>query len=198
MKKEELSNIIKQGENQNIEFKSNFNIQVIETLVAFANTKGGKIYIGVSDSGLFENNLTIEKETIPNWLNEIKTKTQPILIPDIELIEIENQQIVEISIQEFPIKPVSCRGKYFKRAKNSNHQMSINEISEIYLKTFNTSWDNYFTNDYNLENISLEKVNNFIDLSNKIRENAITDDPFTVLRKFELVKEEKISNCNNF
>ena len=136
MKKEEISKIIKQGENQNIEFKSNFNIQVIETLVAFANTKGGRIFIGVSDSGIFENNFKIEKETIPNWLNEIKTKTQPTLIPDIELLEIENHQIIEISIHEFPIKPVSCRGKYFKRVKNSNHQMSINEISEIYLKTF--------------------------------------------------------------
>jgi ATP-dependent DNA helicase RecG len=38
-------------ENQYIEFKQNFNEDVIETLVAFANTKGGKVLIGVNDNG---------------------------------------------------------------------------------------------------------------------------------------------------
>ncbi len=120
MNKETILNIIIQGEKLDIEFKSNFNIQVIETLVAFTNTKGGKIYIGITDNRQIDNNFILNQETIPNWLNEIKTKTQPSLIPDIEIIEIENKQIVEISIKEFPIKPVSCKGKYFKRVNNSN------------------------------------------------------------------------------
>ena len=38
-------------ENLHTEFKSNFNNTVIETIVAFANTKGGKCLIGVEDDG---------------------------------------------------------------------------------------------------------------------------------------------------
>jgi ATP-dependent DNA helicase RecG len=33
-------------ENLTVEFKTSFNEDVIETLVAFANTKGGKVLVG--------------------------------------------------------------------------------------------------------------------------------------------------------
>ena len=36
-------------ETQHIEFKPNFNEDVIETLVAFANAKGGRVLVGVDD-----------------------------------------------------------------------------------------------------------------------------------------------------
>jgi len=65
-----LKNIIEQGEKHNIEFKQSFNKQLIETIVAFSNTKGGKILIGVSDNG----NITgvkINSESLQNWQNEI-------------------------------------------------------------------------------------------------------------------------------
>ena len=37
------------GEDARTEFKSSFNLPVIETLVAFANTKGGRVFVGVND-----------------------------------------------------------------------------------------------------------------------------------------------------
>jgi ATP-dependent DNA helicase RecG len=42
-------------ETQHIEFKPNFNEDVIETLVAFANAKGGKVLVGVNDKGSAQN-----------------------------------------------------------------------------------------------------------------------------------------------
>jgi len=38
-------------ESQTVEFKPSFDKEVIETLVAFSNAKGGTVYIGVSDRG---------------------------------------------------------------------------------------------------------------------------------------------------
>ncbi len=66
-----------QKENHHIEFKSNFNDAVIETVSAFVNTKGGKVYIGRDDFGQPIPNFTVGKESIPKWINEIKVKTQP-------------------------------------------------------------------------------------------------------------------------
>ena len=43
--------LIPKKESSTIEFKASFNEDVIETLVAFANTKGGTVYVGVSDKG---------------------------------------------------------------------------------------------------------------------------------------------------
>jgi len=66
-------------ESETIEFKSSFNEATIETLVAFANTKGGTVYIGVNDDATIQG-IQIGNETIQKWLNEIKIKTQPSII----------------------------------------------------------------------------------------------------------------------
>ena len=62
---------VKTNENENLEFKSSFNNDVIETLTAFANTKGGKVLIGINDVGEPVKNIETGKESIQKWLNEI-------------------------------------------------------------------------------------------------------------------------------
>jgi len=49
--KEDWKSFFEKGENLHVEFKSSFNKEVIETLVAFSNAKGGKVFIGVNDKG---------------------------------------------------------------------------------------------------------------------------------------------------
>lgn len=45
----DVQECLRTGESQICEFKSNFNVETIETLVAFANSKGGKVLIGISN-----------------------------------------------------------------------------------------------------------------------------------------------------
>ena len=182
-------------ENLHTEFKSSFNDAVIESLVAFANTSGGSVLIGVDKEGMPVKNFMTGDETIQKWLNEIKNKTQPSIIPDATDIDWMGAKVVELYVKEFPVKPVSFKGRYYKRVKNSNHQLSLKEISDLHLKTFNSSWDNYTNNDYTLENIALDKVKAFIETSNKIREIKIGDDPLIVLNKFELLNKGSIVNA---
>lgn len=61
------------------------------------------------------------------------------------------------------------------------------------LKTINLSWDFTVTRDCSLQDISLDKVNKFVTQANSLREFPITDDPLTVLRKFELLREQGIT-----
>jgi ATP-dependent DNA helicase RecG len=46
-----IQHIIQQGENEQVEFKSSFSDEVIISLVAFANTKGGKVYVVLKIQG---------------------------------------------------------------------------------------------------------------------------------------------------
>ena len=66
-----------------MEFKASFNNDTIETLVAFANAKGGAVYVGLTDKGKVVG-VQLGKESIQQWVNEIKSKTEPSIIPDVD------------------------------------------------------------------------------------------------------------------
>jgi ATP-dependent DNA helicase RecG len=188
-----ILNLLKKGESEKVEFKASFDQATIETLAAFANTKGGHVIIGVTDAGKI-NGVQLGKETIQQWINQIKANTVPSLVPDATTITIDHKEIVLFIINELPVKPVSCRGKYLKRTKNSNHQMTIHEISNLHLRSYQASWDYYIDQNHIIDDISLSKVNKFIELSNLVRSYPISDDPMTVLKKYELIKEKAITN----
>jgi len=125
-----------------LEFKASFGKEVIETLCAFANHKGGTVLIGVENSGRVVG-ILCGTETVQSWVNQIKHNTIPSLIPDVEMATTDGRQVAVIRIGEFPVKPVACRDRYFKRAANSNHRLSVAEISNLHLQSLQLSWDSH-------------------------------------------------------
>lgn len=115
-----LKALIQQGESETLEFKQSFDKEAIETVCAFANAKGGQILIGVTDEGALKG-VQVSDETIQQYLNQIKTQTEPGLVVDIEAHQFDNKTLLTIKIGEFPIKPVSFKGRFYKRKANSNH-----------------------------------------------------------------------------
>jgi len=57
-----ISQLINNGESQTVEFKTSFKEEVIASVVAFANAQGGKIVIGVSDSGEIVLNMIVHRD----------------------------------------------------------------------------------------------------------------------------------------
>jgi ATP-dependent DNA helicase RecG len=182
-------------ENQHIEFKSGFNEEVIETLSAFANTKGGRVLVGVRNDGEPVKNFIVGEESLQQWLNEIKNKTQPAIIPNAEVIEYKGSEVVEFSVQEFPVKPIACRGRYFKRIKNANHQLSPMEIADMNLQTLQVSWDSYPAQNVEIQDIDLEKVRKFVNKVNETGRFYLTGNLLSDLKKLKLINNEKITNA---
>ena len=190
----EFFDVLKKGESETVEFKQSFNVDTIETLSAFANVKGGSVLIGVKDNGEIIG-VQLKKEMIKNWVNEIKNKTYPAIIPEVDELFVDGKSIVVLSINDYPIKPVAVKSKYFKRVSSSNLRMDLSDISNLYLKTFNQSWDYYKDANHSIDDISYEKVEAFIDAYNKIRLSKIEDDSIGVLHKYELLRENFITNA---
>lgn len=187
-----LQTLIEQGENQFVEFKRSFQKEVIETVVAFANAKGGRIFIGVNDEGHILG-LTPTKESLQKHINSIKQNTQPGLLVDIDEVKIAGKIIFVIEVKEYPIKPVAYKNRYYKRIKNANHSMSLDEIANEHLKTINGSWDFYIDDRHDFSDISQENIDVFIQLVEDNLGKKFRDDPMTVLRKYELIKEGKLT-----
>jgi len=184
--------MIPKSENINNEFKSSFGDEVIISLVAFSNAKGGSVYIGVNDTAVLLG-VEIGKETIQHWVNEIKNKTSPQIIPDSEVIDMEGKTVVIFSVPEYPIKPISFKGRFYKRNGNSNHLMTIDEIANEHLKTINTSWDYYIDPNHTPEAISYNKVSRFIHKIELRTQSEIPITPMEFLSKMEMLREGKLT-----
>ncbi len=174
-------------EDRHNEFKQAFSEDVIQTLVAFANAKGGTVHVGRRDDGT-PCGVTLGKETIQKWINEIKQKTEPSIIPDVDVEVIEDKQVVTLHVQEYPVKPVSTRGRYYRRQANSNHLLSAVEIADMSLQTKNSSWDYYTDREHTLDDLNLETVQFAINQMNR-HGMDITEKPIDFLKKKELCTE---------
>jgi ATP-dependent DNA helicase RecG len=69
------------------------------------------------------------------------------------------------------------------------------EVKDPQHKIINKSWDWHINSDHSIEDIDLKKVGRFIGLANKNRNIEIKDNPRQVLRKFELVRDNKVTNA---
>ena len=182
-------------ENEELEFKSSFNDSVIESISAFANTNGGRILIGVDDNGKSIKNFIIGKESVQNWLNEIKNKTQPSIIPDVNILNIKGYDVVEIIISEFPIKPIAFRGRYYKRIKNSNHLLSVIEIANLSLQSLQVSWDSYVKQGFNIDLLDSGKIDRFIRRVNENGRFELIGDNLECLSKLKLLNNGQVTNA---
>jgi ATP-dependent DNA helicase RecG len=190
MIRDEIMDFIRKGESEGIEFKENFDKETIETAAAFANTKGGIILIGFSDEGEVKG-IQIGKETLKDWSNQISQSTEPRIIPELEQSELEGKIVVIIWIKEFPIKPVSVRGRCFRRVGTSNRMMTPQEVGQMHFQSTDMSWDKLSARDAVIEDIDLEKVNRYIKKANETGRRKIEGDenPLQVLEKLRLIKD---------
>jgi len=185
-----ITELIKQGESVSIEFKETFDKETVETIGAFANTKGGSVLIGISDKGKIKG-LTIGKTTLRDWANQISQSTEPRLVPEIEHLKIAGKEVAVIKIKEYPIKPVSVKGKCYRRVGNANRLMTPQEIAEMHFHSIGTSWDAFPTEDKILDDIDLKKIEKYIREANATGRRKIEGSPQEVLEKLELVKDGK-------
>ena len=188
----DCASLISAGETDSVEFKSSFNQETIEAVVALANHMGGQILVGVKPSRKIIG-VDYNDELPQRWINEIKGKTEPPQIPDIKIETIKGKAIAVICVPECQNKPVAVQGRYFVRRANSNHLMTSDEISDYRLQTQNTSWDYVLDEHGEIDALDLDKVSESIKRINErgyhIRENA----PVDFLEKCELVRNGKVA-----
>src|SRR5665648_125160 len=114
--------LIKEGESLTVEFKEKYTSKIDEHIVAFSNTKGGVILLGVHDDGL----VIGEKLT-----NEMKGNINSLARnckPDITVNAIQIEDVVVIEVPEGAEKPYYCGSGYFKRMNGNSQKMNHEEI----------------------------------------------------------------------
>jgi len=82
-------------ESETLELKTSLSEkeEILETISAFSNKRGGKILIGINPSGKVVG-VTVGKNTIENLAGDIKQFTDPIVFPNIFVKKINSKDII--------------------------------------------------------------------------------------------------------
>ncbi|NMM50295.1 AlbA family DNA-binding domain-containing protein [Marinigracilibium pacificum] len=146
-----LKNLVRQGEGQHIEFKKKVNHpeKIIREIVAFANTSGGKLFIGVSDEKELSG-LKYPEEDIYEMEGAIAKLIRPKLNYSLESVStFDNKTILCYDIKESKRKPhyaLEKPGQKFGRAYVRVEDRSIQASREVLevIKLQNSQRDVWF------------------------------------------------------
>ena len=122
-------------ETENIEFKSGFTEDIYKEVIAFANTDGGILYIGIDNDGnaLGLKNVDDEYTRITNGIRDA-------ILPDVTMFvkyTIQKNKVVRITVSEGANKPYYLRSKGLKsngvyvRQGTSSVQASSEQIRQM-------------------------------------------------------------------
>lgn len=128
-----LLDVIGGGENEQVEFKKELNKKsqrgFLRTIVAFANTTGGMILLGVKDSGEISG-FKIDTDDVENLVSEF---CDPPIRVQVSSVELHNLPMTVVRVQEGTNKPYLFKDKgIFVRRGGSSRQIRRVELDELY------------------------------------------------------------------
>lgn len=99
-------------ESENIEFKAQFTPEIYKEVIAFANTDGGIIYVGIDDSGNAIGLTNVDEE-----YTKITNGIRDAIMPDVTMFvkfRIQENHVVSITVSEGSTKPYYLKAKGLK------------------------------------------------------------------------------------
>jgi ATP-dependent DNA helicase RecG len=184
-------------ESETLELKTSLSEkeEILQTISAFSNKRGGKLLVGVEPSGKVVG-VTIGKNTIENLAVDIKHYTDPKVFPNIFLKRIDSKDVIEISVPEYPIKPVFVKDKVFIRVGKSNQRASAEKIRSFINEQRIRKWDSE-SSSAKLSDISPAKIKSFIKRYEEERDVTLADSKSTesIIKKLKLLKGKKPTNA---
>jgi predicted HTH transcriptional regulator len=144
----DLIELLKRHEGKSLEFKRDLSSpeNVLRTLVAFANTSGGTLLVGVEDKTRrvcgVKDPLTLEEQLA----NLISDSIVPRLLPEIEILPWRHSQIVAVQVFPSPVRPhhvksLGPKAGVFVRVGSTNRQADESLIAEFRRYVHDESFD---------------------------------------------------------
>lgn len=158
--------LIAKGENKTLELKVQLPSSdgIAKTVVAFSNTSGGKIIIGVKKNleiiGLDEINIFETKDKICSIIHDM---IQPAVIPEIYTVNIDNKSLLVIDVMKGNLLPYFLKNKgkntgTYIRIGATNRNADYQNIIELERHRTNISFDEEIDYDYDLSALDLSPL----------------------------------------
>lgn len=181
---------MKINESETVEFKEQWTDTALESLAAFANHKGGKLYVGVRDDGEILGFSASDKD-LQRMVSQIVSAL--LLRPS----GVAWEKHAGKNVLRFEVEPTTaatpCRGRYLVRVGTTNHDMTPEQIGRRLMANLGESWD-ALPSRFGLEAIDPTAIRTFARLAKnrqpQIREN---DAAAHVLSKLGLFRDGTVT-----
>jgi len=157
---------IQKGENKKLEFKVKFpkSETLAKTIIAFSNTAGGKLIIGVDDNrniiGIDEDKVFEYEEKISSIISDL---CYPVILPEIYIQNINSKLLLVIEVFRGALLPyyLKQKGKLkgtFVRVGSTNRLADERIIAELQRQRLNKSFDEEENFEFDLDNLDLSII----------------------------------------
>ncbi len=178
-------------ESETAERKQSWNEDGLKALAAFANTRGGTLWIGITDAGK-----TVgwqgdghDQETISN---QISNTLQ--CLPIAMTVQTRDDLPVLVIRMSRAASPIAVRGRYYRRVGNSTREIPDGELPRFLLERTGQNWDELPT-DFGLDAVSERTVADFRILAReRLPDLSPSDTTALVLSKLQLTLSENRLN----
>lgn len=179
------------SESQSIEYKSSWRDEYLKWICGFANAQGGKLYIGVDDSGKVCGVSNIKRllEDIPN-----KIHTSLGIVTEVNKKEKDGLEYIEIIVVPSSF-PVSYRGEFHYRSGATKQQLTGIALTEFIAKKTGVRWEDAVVEDIRVEDLDDESFKIFRRealRSNRMRQEDLDIPNEDLLKKLHLMEGEKL------
>ncbi|MDR2423215.1 MAG: putative DNA binding domain-containing protein [Prevotellaceae bacterium] len=181
-------------ESQSVEYKQNWHDDYLKVVVAFANTSGGTLFIGIDDDGLVCGVENVDKllEILPNKILNLLD-----IHIGIYIREQDNLQFIEIRVEKSPF-PVSYHGRFYIRNGSTVQELKGNALQQFLLSAQNTTWDEMICPEMTWEDIDRNSVNIFVRraiMTNRLPANIDQNNIRELFEKLELSRKEQLTRA---
>jgi len=129
VKAADLEILLQEGEGVMLEYKEDFSPSFTRELVAFANTAGGRIRLGVRDDG------TVKGIADTNELRARIQDTARNCDPPIKILLQRIGNVTVVTVRESDAKPVQCSDGFFLRQGAVTQKLRREEIRDLFQQT---------------------------------------------------------------
>ncbi len=174
-----LEKLLIENESKTLEFKEYIKapLNLIKTIIAFTNTAGGTIVIGVRDKNkeiIGVKDILNEEERLANIIAD---SIEPLLIPDIEITTFRNRELLIIKVPHFVgpyyIKNLGLDKGTYIRLGSTNRLADIETLESLKRLTKNISFDELPCIGANISELNKELIESKFKAQNQKISSAI-------------------------
>lgn len=181
-------------ENQQVEFKQNWNDEYLKWICGFANAQGGTLFLGKNNKGEVTDLKDAGKlmEDIPNKVKDILG-----IMVDVNLHQDSSGNFIELIVEPHPF-PVNYKGQFHYRSGSTKQELKGQALDRFLLSKQGKRWDSVPVPKVSIADLDQNTFDFFRKRalkSNRIEEEVLNDSNSLLLENLQLIEQSYLKRA---